>query len=109
MPLYRYSFVINYPASKIKKRGVPVHRKYYGIIGQIWVSVKTDKVRKFLEDKVKKRLKDWLGFDEQEYWFDVIEGEGWQMVEYDKTLENYWEVRIEDENGETISKIEGKL
>jgi hypothetical protein len=106
--LYRYSFVINYPPDKKGAKGIPVHRKYYGIIGQIWVSVKSAKLRKLLEKKVKEALKKWLGFEEEEYWFNVIEGEGWQEVEYDKDLENYWEIRIEDENGETIEKTSGK-
>jgi hypothetical protein len=85
-----------------------MHKKYYGCIGQVWLLKPSEKVKEKLKKRVKEFLEKWIGYPQEEFWFEfVLEGEGWQEVEYDKDLENYWEVRVEDKEGKTLKKAKG--
>jgi hypothetical protein len=96
--LYRYSYAINFP----------LHNKYYGIMGQIWVKEKNEDAKDFIKEKTKEFLLKVIGYSKGDPWFDLaLEGEGWQEVKEEKKFENYYELRYEDEEGRTLKREDG--
>lgn len=99
--MWRYTVAINFP----------LHRKYWGAIGQIWraVSHADTASEDLIADILANALADWLGYSERELWFDIsaIVGEAWQEVPYSRRLLDSWEVRIEDEQGRTRHREAG--
>jgi hypothetical protein len=98
-PFNRYSIAINFP----------IHKKYYGCLGQIWTFNPDIEHSNFIKKKTRDFLLDYLKYDIKDLWFElVMEGEGWQEVPYKKELEERYELYIEDEHGATIKSDSGK-
>jgi len=90
----------------------PIHRTYYSVIVQAWVSQARQRREGPLIERAAKAfavrcVAKFVGYDERDWWFDLTtKGEGWQLVTEYPAL-NWMECRIELEDG-TVLYREGE-
>jgi hypothetical protein len=91
------------------------HGHYYGAVIMGWMLERDEGIAFDLQQKLIEALETFMGYDYDEWWFPIDDGEGWQWFYledwpgFNPQLIGKWYLRIEDQNGDAVDEDWGRL
>ena len=104
--MFRFTISFNFPLHSKDEN------EYWGCSANIFSQEPDENMKEFLKQNTREFFLKWIKYPIKELWFylkgKITEGqENWTEVEENNKMLNYWEKRIEDDDGMTIESDSG--